>query len=414
MNKIRRDNKGRVLHNGEEQLSDGRYRFRYVDYLGKRQSFYSWRLMPQDPQPDSAKWCKSLREIEREIQMDAMDHIIPRGGNLTVLRLVETYVKTKNNVRPTTKKGYNTVINLLKRDPFGNRRIDTVRICEAKRWLVDLQQIEHKSFSSVCSVRGVLKPAFKMAMDDDFIRKNPFDFNLGDLLINDSIKRNALSRADERRFLEFVKNDKHFSKFYDGMFVLFNTGLRISEFCGLTIKDIDFQHHCIHVDHQLQKDGSRGYYIQKTKTNAGTRTLPIRGEVEEALKRIVQNRCPPIIEPVIDGMGGFLFFDKDGSICYALHWDHYFKRAREKYNSIYKLPLPPITPHICRHTYCTKMVRNGMSPKALQYLMGHSEVDVTLNVYTHIGYEEALNELDRMEEDTVYAKWEKSFSEPMW
>ena len=60
------------------------------------------------------------------------------------------------------------------------------------------------------------------------------------------------------------------------------------------------------------------------------------------------------------------------------------------------LQLPPITPHVCRHTYCTNMANSGMNPKTLQYLMGHSDISVTLNIYTHTGYDDAKKELGPM------------------
>ena len=106
--------------------------------------------------------------------------------------------------------------------------------------------------------------------------------------------------------------------------------MRISEFCGLTISDIDFKEHKINIDHQLQKRGKAGYYIEKTKTESGTRALPMTAEVEECFKTIIANRNPPKVEPMVDGYTGFLYFDKDGSITYALHWEHYFKHIVQK------------------------------------------------------------------------------------
>ena len=111
-------------------------------------------------------------------------------------------------------------------------------------------KIEKRSFSSIHSIRGVLRPAFQLAVDDDLIRKNPFNFQLVEVIVNDSVRREALSRAEERKFLEFVRTDSHFNRYYEGIYILFKTGLRISEFCGLTISDIDFQEHTINVDHQ--------------------------------------------------------------------------------------------------------------------------------------------------------------------
>ena len=79
----------------------------------------------------------------------------------------------------------------------------------------------------------------------------------------------------------------------------------------------------------------------------------------------------------------------------ALHWEKYFQHAVQKYNSIYKLQLPKITPHVCRHTFCSNMAKSGINPKTLQYLMGHSEIGVTLNTYTHIK-EDAKAELEKL------------------
>ena len=187
------------------------------------------------------------------------DHIVTNGGNLTVLKLVEKYIDTKTGVRPTTQAGYNTVINVLKNDNFGKKRIDTVRISDAKTWLIKLQKKDGRSYSSIHSIRGVLRPAFQLAVDDDLIRKNPFSFQLVDVVVNDSVRREAITREEERKFLKFVKEDTHFCRYYEGIYILFRTGMRISEFCGLTVSDLNFQEHTINIDHQLQKRAKTGY-----------------------------------------------------------------------------------------------------------------------------------------------------------
>lgn len=396
MSEKRRDHRGRILHNGEIQLSDGRYRFKYVDETGKERCLYSWRLDHNDITPKGKKKTLSLRELEKKVQADQFDHIVTNGGNMTVLELVEKYISTKTGVRPTTVAGYGTVVNVLKKDSFGRKRIDTVRISDAKCWLIKLQQKDKKSYSSIHSIRGVLRPAFRLALDDDLIRKNPFEFQLAEVVVNDSVTREAVSRADERKFLKFVQDDPHFCKYYEGIYILFKTGLRISEFCGLTISDINFREHKLNIDHQLQKKSGIGYYIEETKTSSGTRVLPMTPDVEECFKKILEKRNPPKVEPIVNGKSGFLYFDKDGSICYSLHWEHYFKHVLDKYNKIYKLQMPKITPHVCRHTYCSNMAKSGMNPKTLQYLMGHSDISVTLNTYTHVNFEDAKEEIARL------------------
>ena len=117
-------------------------------------------------------------------------------------------------------------------------------ILHTKCWLIHLQQVEKKSYSSIHSIRGVLHPAFQLAVDDDLIRKNPFQFQLMEVVVNDSVTREAISRAEERKFLRFVKEDTHFCRYYEGIYILFKTGLRISEFCGLTISML-YMHHSV-------------------------------------------------------------------------------------------------------------------------------------------------------------------------
>nr|WP_296955367.1 site-specific integrase [uncultured Mediterraneibacter sp.] len=396
MSEKRRDNKGRILHNGEMQMPDGRYRFKYTDTFGKEKAVYSWRLTSKDPIIPNKRCKVSLREMEKQIQADQFDNIVSSGGNLTVLELTEKYIQTRTGVRPTTMKGYGTVINLLKREPIGSKRIDTVRLSDAKHWLIELQQKQKKSYSAIHNIRGVLRPAFQLAVDDDLIRKNPFEFKLVDVIVNDSVRREAIRPDEERKFLEFVKNDKHFSRYYEGVYILFKTGMRISEFCGLTISDINFKNHTISITRQLLKNGAKGYYIQATKTSSGTRVIPMTSDVEECFKRILEKRKSFKIEPMIDGISGFLYFDMYGSISYSLHWEHYFNHMVQKYNSIYIVQMPKITPHVCRHTYCSNMARKGMNPKTLQYLMGHSDISVTLNTYTHLGLDDAEDEIQRL------------------
>ncbi|MCM1237518.1 MAG: site-specific integrase [Ruminococcus flavefaciens] len=396
----RRDKKGRILRNGENQRTDGRYAFVYADCYGKQKFIYSWKLEATDPLPAGRRPCKSLREKEKEVLKDLDDGVIPYGGNLTVLELVQKYIKQKTGVRHNTEAGYNFVVNIIRKEEFGAKRIDKVRLSDAKAWLIKLQA-DGRGYSTIHTVRGVVRPAFQMAVDDDLLRKNPFEFQLCTVVVNDSVTREAITRKQERAFLEFVKNDKHFCKYYEGIYILFKTGLRISEFVGLQKSDIDFEENTIRVDHQLQRTRDMEYVIEETKTLKGERILPMTKEVRECFEAIISKRRRPKIEPTVrDKNGklyhGFLYLDQNDMPMVALHWEKYFQHILAKYNSIYKEELPQITPHVCRHTYCSNMAKSGMNPKTLQYLMGHSDIGVTLNTYTHLSFDDAKEEVDRI------------------
>lgn len=392
----RRDSKHRILHTGESVRANGKYQYKYmVD--GKAKFVYSWRLVPTDPQPVGKQPCLSLRELVKMIGKDIDSRLDPMGKKMTVNELIERYLKTKTGVKRNTLANYNFVQNIMEKEEFGKRKIAEIKTSDAKLFLIKLQQ-DGKGSSTVKTIRGVLRPAFQMAVDDDILMKNPFEFQLVGVIVNTEHTREAVSKDQMNRFLKFVHYDNVYYKYYEVFYILFHTGLRISEFCGLTIKDIDMDNRIINIDHQLQRTSRMEYIIESTKTNAGTRKLPMTEDVYQMFKTILENRPTDLPEIMVNGYCGFLFRDKNGMPEVAMHWQHRFNHAVKRYNDIFRIQMPNITPHVCRHTYCSNQARAGMNPKTLQYLMGHSDIGVTMNTYTHLGLDDAKNEMIRMEE----------------
>ncbi len=392
---VRRDNKNRILRVGESQRKDGKYMFKY--YVGGKPYFLtSWRLLPSDRQPKGTKPTLSLRELEKQIGRDFDTGLNRNLQNMTVRELVDRYLATKINVKPNTRVNYTFVKNLMEKQPFYDKKIKCIRVSDAKLLLIKLHD-EGCGSSTIKSVRGVLRPAFQLAVDDDILIKNPFSFMLADVLVNDSKTREAISRKQMRSFLKFIKDDICYCKYYEVIYILFHTGMRISEFCGLTIQDIDFDARTINIDKQLQRIGMK-LTVESTKTNAGTRVLPMSDGVLEMFKSIIANRKPQNNEQVVEGYSGFLYLDKAGLPLVAMHWQHRMNHMVKRYNDIYKEQMPNITPHVCRHTYCSNMAKSGMNPKTLQYLMGHSDIGITLNTYTHLGLQDAKDEMERLKD----------------
>lgn len=154
--------------------------------------------------------------------------------------------------------------------------------------------------------------------------------------MNDQVAREALTSKQERRFLDFIRGDSHYSRYYDAFYILLNTGLRISEFCGLTVGDIDFERGSVCVSKQLQRSSDMRYYIERPKTSSGVRYVPMSEGVAECFRRVVANR-----------------------------------------------PKPP------------------MDPVKLKYVMGHSDIDVTYNTYTHLGFDDVREDVLRFEEEVA-------------
>ena len=410
---MRRDSKHRVLRRGESIRQDGRYQFKY-HVNGKAHFVYSWRLEPTDKLPVGRKPCLSLRELEKQIGYDLDNRFDPVGKNITVNELVDRYLATKTGVKYNTQMNYNFVKNILKAHPFGDTKISRVKTSDAKLFLIKLQQEDGRGYSSVKTIRGVLRPAFQMAVDDDVLNKNPFGFQLAGVVVNDSVTREAITKEQMNKFLKFVHDDNVYCKYYEVIYILFHTGMRISEFCGLTISDIDLANNIVNIDHQLQRTSDMKYILDTTKTDAGTRKLPITQDVADCFRAILEDRKKPRYEKMIKGHTGFLFLDKNGNPEVAMHWQHRLNHMVKRYNDIYRVQMPNITPHVCRHTYCSNMAKSGMNPKTLQYLMGHSDISVTMNTYTHWGLEDAADELKKMEDvEKVRREMEKGQEKPM-
>ena len=256
---------------------------------------------------------KELREKEKEIQKQLNEGIDYAAGKATVIALVERYISLKQGVRYNTKVGYNFVLNLIKKEDFGYRQIRDIRVSDAQKWIMKLHS-DGKGYSTITSVRGVVKSAFQMAYNEDIIRRNPFDFKLVDVVPNDSQKRIAMTE-----------------------------------------------------------------------------------EVYQSLNNILERRRKIKTEIIVDGYSGFLLLDKDDKPKVALHIENEMRWAMKKYKKLYPdKPLPHITPHVFRHTFCTNMANAGMDIKTLQYVMGHSDVGVTLNVYTHASYDRAAEQMAKI------------------
>lgn len=99
------------------------------------------------------------------------------GGEITVIQLLERYISLKRGVRYNTTTGYKFVMSVVKKESFGQRIIRDIKMSDAKLWFIKFYD-DGYSYSTIASIRGVVKPAFQMAYTEDIIRRNPFEFRL--------------------------------------------------------------------------------------------------------------------------------------------------------------------------------------------------------------------------------------------
>ena len=387
----RKDNRGRLLKTGESQRKDGRYAYKYQDKNGKSKFMYSWRLTDTDPVPKGKRFGRSLRDLERDLQRDLFDGIDSSGKKMLLWQLYEKHNALKPNVRKSTVNGRKYLTDILKVDTLGNMPIESIKPSDTKEWVIRMKKNGY-SYQTINNYKRSLKACFYTAINDDLVRKNPFNWNLSDVLEDDTIHKTALTDEQVNALLSFLKIDGVYQKYYNAIVVLLHTGLRISELCGLTVSDIDFEQGFIRVNHQISYEKGK-YSISEPKTESGIREIPMIKIVREALLDEIKGRIE-VQQILIDGYSDFVFLNQKLLPMYAHCYSKAFSSLIKKYNKYHKgNELPAITPHTLRHTFCTNMANKKMTPNTLQYVMGHKNITMTLGYYAHGTAQSAMAEM---------------------
>lgn len=376
----RKDDKGRVLEKGESQRPDGTYMYRWTDLSKKRQTIYATTL-------------NKLREKELEIaKAEKISGVNWTNNKMTVRELLELYKELKV-VKVTTTKKYQYFNTILEKIHILDVPIKNIHTSDAKRYMMALRNLGY-AYGTIQNVKAFLSPAFQMAVEDDFLVKNPFLFRLCNIIDDDRKERTSISKEVEKKYLDFVKNHGWFKHCYADIIILLHTGLRVSELYGLTFKDIDLKNNRIYVNKQLHKIDGR-YIVMSPKSKAGTRTLAMTEEVRKAfMSKYIEPR--PQIERIIDGHSGFIFINKEGNPKTRQNLKASMITIRDKANELGIKDFANITPHVLRHTFCSRMIESGIDVKSLQIIMGHSDIGTTLNVYTHKDPEDVAKTMENL------------------
>lgn len=374
----RRDHKGRILKTGESQRADLIYQYRYTDIRGKRHCIYNSDL-------------KALREEEKRIQVQLTMGIDYAGGSITVWDLCKRYTDLKRTgVKRSTQLTFDKTLRQLDNSDIGHKMIRDLKMSEVKQWFVELT-MRGLSRSTLKQIRGIMRPAYEMALQEDVVHKNPFNFTI-DFVPDNSKAREALTRDQQQKLLEFARTDPKSMHHYDLIVVLLGTGMRAGELCGLTFDDLDFENRRIYVRRQLLRHPNGGRYIETPKSKHSIRTLPMSDDVYHSLKHAIEVRAKLDVEPVVDGISGFLFLNSWNGPQFNMHISKAVWTTIDRYNRKHEDQLPHATAHHLRHSFCTNLIDAGMNPKNVQYLMGHASITVTMNVYAHSNSDKAAQD----------------------
>ena len=389
MAKTRKDLRGRSLRKGEVQrASDKRYMYTYTDPLGRRKFIYANDLT-------------QLREKEEKLLKDQLDGLdIYVAGKATLNETFDRYISTKYNLRESTRSSYLYTYDHYVRNTFGLKRIAEIKYSDVLQFYYHLLNQQGISLGTLDSVHCLLHPTFQLAVRDEIIRKNPTDGVMKEISRESGKNRgvrHALTIEQQRCFMEYIANHPIYYHWWPMFTILLGTGCRIGEALGLRWQDLDFKKRVISINHSLvyyPANGSNKCVLRVSlpKTDAGIRTIPMLDIVKDAFEMLYEEQKENgFNETEIDGMTGFIFCNRFGSVPNPQTVNHTIKRIANNYNADEvvrakkeqrdPIILPNFSCHHLRHTFCTRLCENETNLKVIQSIMGHKNIETTLDIY---------------------------------
>lgn len=342
---------------------------------------------------------------------DGLDYYV--GGHATINMAFDRYMSTKYNLRATTRSNYIYMYDRFVRDEFGNKFLADVKYTDVKLFYYHLLNDKDIAVNTLETIHTVIHPIFDIAVRDDIIRRNPSDGVMAEIKKNSKKNksiRHALTVEQQKAFIEAVKTFPEYYHWYPLFATLLGTGMRIGECTGLTWKDIDFKKRSISVNHSAtyyMRNGTACFGISAPKTEAGVRHIPMMGAVYDALKNEYERqKRDGFCTYELDGYTGFVFSNKLDS----LHNPHCvnlaIRRIYEAYDAKeiidakreHREPviIPHFSCHVLRHAFCSRLCESDMNVKVIQEIMGHKNIETTLDIYTEVNFnkkQESLEEL---------------------
>lgn len=405
----RKDNKHRVLKEGEYQRRNQTYEYRWKDGTGVSRSVY-------------AKSLDELREKEANIQRDSLDHIRADAKNVTINDLFHIWRKLKRGLKDNTSSNYCYMYTEFVSHGFGQSRIKDLKRSDVRNFYNGLSDNRGLKAASIDGVHTVLHQVLQVGVEDDYLRYNPADNALRELKkahAGDSEKRRALTKGQQDLLERFLRKPGPHHHWYPIFEVMLWTGMRVGEATGLRWEDIDFEKNEISVNHTLVYFCHRTdrafctFAINTPKTKAGERVIPMLPRVRDALteERRAQEEFGVTCKSVIDGYTDFVFLNRFGEVHHQGTLNKALRRIIRDCNfevldraseGSAPILLPHFSNHILRHTFATRMVEQGMNVKVMQDVLGHADAQTTMNIYADVTKE--LRDREMMDFSNAFDK----------
>ena len=420
LTKTRKDSHGYALRPGEYQRSEGRYEFKYKGMDGKMHSIYAKKLT-------------DLRKEENRIRYEIDQGLdASKGQLLTLNEMYDMYMHAKRGIKVSTRRNYIYTYNKFVRDGFGKKRIGRITFMDVQNFYNAMLEQDRMLATTLESIHTQIHPALQYAVRLRYIPTNPSSGAMTDIKKSDEWdgkvrKRHALTMDQQMAFTDCYTNHKDLSGWANIMTFLLGTGCRIGEALGMTWQDIDFENSLIHVNKALlyrpDEQGKSVYTISSTKTKNGVRSIPMIDEVRDALldEREIQLAFGNYKTQTVDGVTGFVFTQAKGTvynpeainraidrIITAHNEEEEISARRERREPVI---LPHFSAHHLRHTFCTRLCMTDLSIKEIQDIMGHADINTTMNIYAEVHPDMKKKSLTKMAGKIIINRNDMSINE---
>lgn len=366
--------KGKELGVGISQQTNGIYVARFTDRFGRRKSKRFKKLQ------ECRQWIADATYIDEHSDLE-------NATDMLVDAWFEYWIDLKKKtVRPNTVRNYSERYERNIKNVIGNKLLTEVKPIHCQKIFSDMADEGYKT-TTIYQTRIALYNMLEFAKENEVIITNPCKKSVKSDIGKPSDKKEALTIDDQRRFLAAAKGQSYE---YQYRFAL-QTGLRTGELVGLKWEDINFERKTLTIERSMEFRYKVGEWrVGPPKSKSGYRTIPLTDEAICILKaQKEKNRKLKVI-------------DKEWADTVFL-----CRKGQPVKNSTYdtalfiicdKAGIKRFSMHVLRHTFATRCIEGGMTPKTLQKILGHSNIGITMNLYVHITEEEKQKEIDLVAE----------------
>ena len=366
--------KGKECGRGILQRKDGRWQARFTNRFGKRKTIYgaTYNEVIDKLRDEEYKDSKKLNSIDDSITMDKWYEV-----------WIDTYKKSQ--CRNTTLATYDRMYHRWISPEIGKMQLKNLTNLQLQRIINNLESRGMRELA-----RAVLTNMLKYATQCEIVCKNV------------ALNLNIYRPGDEDEEAEFLTDEeiKIIFKYSEGQTIndifrlALQTGMRVGEIIGLTWENVDFKNNTIHIVQQLVtvEDPETGKWVNEVhppKTLAGIRDVPMTKEARNVLKK--QREKNNMIE--FRNKTDYVFLTRNHTPQFRASISKMSDRLRDKIKKDYP-DFVNFSPHTFRHTFATRMIMAGVKPKVLQKILGHKQLQTTMDLYCHVADQqifEAMN-----------------------